>query len=93
VHGERLPFAAAAFDLVLLFNSLHHVPVDRQGAALAEAARVLRPGGDLLVAEPLAEGPWFDSSARWTTRRRSAPTRKARCGRPEVPASSKGWPR
>lgn len=55
--AERLPFAAAAFDLVLLFNSLHHVPVDRQSAALAEAARVLRPGGDLLVAEPLAEGP------------------------------------
>jgi SAM-dependent methyltransferase len=58
--GERLPFAAAAFDLVLFFNSLHHVPVDRQGAALAEAARVLRAGGDLLVAEPLAEGPWFE---------------------------------
>jgi SAM-dependent methyltransferase len=58
--AERLPFAAAAFDLVLLFNSLHHVPVDRQSAALAEAARVLRPGGDLLVAEPLAGGPWFE---------------------------------
>lgn len=58
--GERLPFASGAFDLVVLFNSLHHVPVDRQGAALAETARVLRPGGDLLVAEPLAEGPWFE---------------------------------
>ena len=58
--GERLPFATAAFDLVVCFNSLHHVPVDRQGAALAEAARVLRAGGDLLVAEPLSEGPWFE---------------------------------
>ncbi len=58
--AERLPFATAAFDLALLFNSLHHVPADRQSTALAEAARVLRPGGDLLVAEPLAEGPWFE---------------------------------
>jgi SAM-dependent methyltransferase len=59
-RAERLPFAPALFDLVLCFNSLHHVPVAGQPAALAEAARVLRPGGDLVVVEPLAEGPWFE---------------------------------
>jgi SAM-dependent methyltransferase len=58
--GERLPFATAAFDLVVCFNSLHHVPADRQDEALAETWRVLRAGGDLLVAEPLAEGTWFE---------------------------------
>jgi SAM-dependent methyltransferase len=56
--AERLPFRAAAFDLVLFFNSLHHVPAVAEG--LAEAARVLRPGGDLVVVEPLAEGAWFE---------------------------------
>ncbi|MEQ8966017.1 MAG: methyltransferase domain-containing protein [Azospirillaceae bacterium] len=58
--GEALPFADGALDAAVFFNSLHHVPVDRQAAALAEAARVLAPGGRLLVAEPLAEGPLFD---------------------------------
>lgn len=57
-EAECLPFRPAAFDLVLFFNSLHHVPTPAQ--ALAEAARVLRPGGDLVVVEPLAEGSWFE---------------------------------
>ena len=57
-EAERLPFRPAAFDLVLFFNSLHHVPAPARG--LAEAARVLRHGGDLVVVEPLAEGPWFE---------------------------------
>ena len=55
--GEALPFASGALDIVFFFNSLHHVPVPQQGPALAEAGRVLRPGGRLYVVEPLAEGP------------------------------------
>ncbi|MUL42461.1 class I SAM-dependent methyltransferase [Streptomonospora sp. PA3] len=43
---QRLPFAAAAFDLVCsAYGGLPFVPAD---AALAEAARVLRPGGRLV---------------------------------------------
>lgn len=57
--GEALPFAAGRFTLVLFFNSLHHVPAAAQRTALAEAARVLAPGGYLLVIEPLAAGSWF----------------------------------
>lgn len=41
----RLPFRDAAFDLVLSYNGLHCFP-DPAGA-LAEMARVLRPGGVL----------------------------------------------
>jgi SAM-dependent methyltransferase len=57
--GEALPFASGSLDLVLYFNSLHHVPLDRQWQALAEAARALAGGGDLLVVEPLPQGDYF----------------------------------
>ena len=59
-RGEALPFADGAFGLVVFFNSLHHVPLDLQAAALAEAGRVLAPGGRLYVLEPLADGPFFE---------------------------------
>lgn len=59
-RGEHLPFAGAAFDLVIYFNSLHHVAGAAQPAALAEARRVLAPNGRLLVCEPVAAGPWFE---------------------------------
>jgi SAM-dependent methyltransferase len=47
----RLPFRSDTFDLVLSFDVLQHLPRaagDERGA-LHEAARVLRPGGFLLV--------------------------------------------
>lgn len=58
--GEALPFASGSFELVICFNSLHHVPLASQWQAVAEAARVLASGGELLVVEPLPLGPWFD---------------------------------
>jgi SAM-dependent methyltransferase len=58
--GQALPLPDASADLVTFINSLHHVPVAEQGKALKEAARVLKDGGDLYIAEPLAEGPAFD---------------------------------
>lgn len=57
--GEALPFASGIFGLVLFVNSLHHVPPAAQWRALAEAARVLAAGGELLAVEPLPEGAWF----------------------------------
>ncbi|MFL5337559.1 MAG: class I SAM-dependent methyltransferase [Geminicoccaceae bacterium] len=58
-RGEALPFASGRFDLVLFFNSLHHVPLTLQWQALTEAARVLTAAGELLVVEPLPEGDHF----------------------------------
>ena len=55
--GEALPFASGRFDLILFFNSLHHVPLPWQ--AVSEAARVLAADGELLVVEPLPEGDHF----------------------------------
>lgn len=59
--GQELPFEVGEFDTVVFFNSLHHVPVEHQDAALAQAARVLTAGGMLYIAEPVAEGPNFEA--------------------------------
>lgn len=58
--GEALPLADGSVDLVIFFNSLHHVPVEGQFRALAEAARILASDGWLYVMEPLAEGAYFE---------------------------------
>lgn len=49
---ERLPFPDATFDVWTCFDVLYHRAVGAEGAALAEAHRVLRPGGIALVREP-----------------------------------------
>jgi len=46
---EALPIDDARLDVALLFLVLHHLPEPER--ALAEAARVLRPGGRLLVVD------------------------------------------
>jgi len=53
--AAHLPFADGAFDAVLIRDLLHHLP-DR-AAALAEARRVVRPGGRVTVVEPNARSP------------------------------------
>ncbi|MBI5711327.1 MAG: class I SAM-dependent methyltransferase [Candidatus Eisenbacteria bacterium] len=53
----RLPFRDGAFDLVALWQVLEHVfGREAKRAVLAECARVLRPGGHLLVETP---NQWF----------------------------------
>lgn len=44
------------FDLALMLKSLHHVPVVSMAQALAEIARVVRPGGHLYISEPVFDG-------------------------------------
>lgn len=53
--GEALPFADSSIDVVVYSYSLHHVPIDSLRSALAEARRVLRRGGTLIVIEPAVE--------------------------------------
>jgi len=48
--GGRLPFADAAFDFVTCTETLEHVA--DAGLALREMARVLKPGGRLVVSVP-----------------------------------------
>lgn len=59
--GERLAYAAESFEGVLWMNALHHLPIDAMERSLEEGARVARPGGALIVIEPLAHGSMFDA--------------------------------
>jgi ubiquinone/menaquinone biosynthesis C-methylase UbiE len=54
-----IPFADASFDAVTLLNVLYHRWIERDSEVLREVARVLRPGGIVLVTEPA-----FDVLAR-----------------------------
>ena len=65
--ASRLPVADAAVDTVLLIDVVEHLR--EPGAALREAARVLKPGGRLLMTVPFAY-PLHDQPhdfQRWTT--------------------------
>ena len=101
VNGDALalPFADGAFDRVIAAEVLEHVPDDR--AAMAELARVLRPGGTLAVTVPR----WFPEQVCWAlSEDYHAPTSRAAtcastaasqlaraghgrraCGRPRLP--------
>jgi SAM-dependent methyltransferase len=54
----RLPFAAGRFDCVTSFDVIYHAWVLDDRAAVAEMARVLRPGGLLLVRVPALRVLW-----------------------------------
>jgi SAM-dependent methyltransferase len=58
VRGDalRLPFADGSFDRVIASEVLEHIPDDE--TAMAELARVLRPGGSMAVTVPRC-GPEF----------------------------------
>lgn len=58
--GEDMPFDDHKLDLVVFFNSLHHIDIAKQETALAEATRVLTKDGQVYIAEPLAEGSHFE---------------------------------
>ena len=57
--ATRLPFADGTFDRVIASEVLEHIPDD--GAAFAELARVLRPGGTLAVTVPA----WLPERICW----------------------------
>ena len=54
--AQALPFEDNSFDIVMMFKSLHHVPVPLMETALAEINRVLKPGGFAWISEPVFAG-------------------------------------
>jgi SAM-dependent methyltransferase len=57
--GLTLPFAGASFDRIIAAEVLEHIRPDR--AAIAELARVLRPGGTMAVTVPR----WYPELINW----------------------------
>jgi ubiquinone/menaquinone biosynthesis C-methylase UbiE len=56
---EQLAFPDQSFDVVLSTFMMHHLPDDLKRRGLAEIARVLKPGGRLLVLDMKGPaGPW-----------------------------------
>ena len=58
--AEELPARSRSADIVIFYNSLHHVDEAGLPWALKEASRVLKPGGVLYISEPMAEGDYFE---------------------------------
>lgn len=59
-RAEDLPFQTGSVDGIFFFRSLHHVPAGQMDAALAEAARIVKPEtGFLYVVEPGMTGSHF----------------------------------
>jgi SAM-dependent methyltransferase len=72
-----LEFSDGAFDLVTVFGVLHHIP--NVSFVLSELIRVLKPGGYLIVREPIISmGDWRRPRPGLTKNERGIPLRMMR---------------
>lgn len=58
--AESIPYPDNSFDVVFMFKSLHHVPLEQMDQAFTEIRRVLKPGGYAYISEPIFAGAFND---------------------------------
>lgn len=54
--AQEIPLHDASVDVVFMFKSLHHVPIELMEPSMQEIHRVLRPGGRAYISEPVFAG-------------------------------------
>ncbi len=54
--AQAIPSADQSYDIVMMFKSLHHVPLGLMDAAMAEIHRVLKTDGVAYISEPVFAG-------------------------------------
>jgi len=54
--AQAIPLPDESVDVVLMFKSLHHVPLQQMALSMHEIRRVLKPGGLLYISEPVFAG-------------------------------------
>jgi SAM-dependent methyltransferase len=69
VHEDVLPFLQSepdkSYDFITAFNFLEHLAKDKLLAVLAEARRVLTPGGTMVCMVPNAVSPFGSTTRHW----------------------------
>lgn len=66
--AERLPYEDTVFDAVVSSLFFHHVDLELKQRSLAEAFRVLQPGGKLVIADMHTPTNWLGWLVSWTAR-------------------------
>jgi ubiquinone/menaquinone biosynthesis C-methylase UbiE len=54
--AQDIPLPDESVDIVMMFKSLHHVPLEHMESALGEIRRVLKPAGLAYISEPVFAG-------------------------------------
>jgi ubiquinone/menaquinone biosynthesis C-methylase UbiE len=54
--AQQIPLSDESVDVVFMFKSLHHVPLEQMQSAMYEIRRVLKPAGFAYISEPVFAG-------------------------------------
>jgi ubiquinone/menaquinone biosynthesis C-methylase UbiE len=66
--AEALPYEGSSFDAVVSSLFFHHLPLDLKAKSLAEANRVLKPGGRLVIADMHSPDSFFGKLISYVSR-------------------------